>query len=831
MKLGTCFGVVAAVAVLLAEPGLLAAEPTSLAELNASYAKARSELETMRSEVRRLESSLEQASREREERRAAIEQERDAALVPLTERISAAHKALGEVKLLPVISQDEKDAEEALRAAQVAYEEAKAQHEEATQKVLNTGSRIAVWRVRMEKLAGELTAARDALKQAEATRDRISTGDPDALMDAARAADEEKQALLEVFFAFEPEFDRALQAPRMLVSLNIPPMYKAKEKLDAIETNYCGRFAADLRAYVDKGLDGIRTFASEGNESDASLKIFRAKLHKPDPEDAKIACTLNVASAALEGASTAAASAADEVKKRLAEQAEIESGLPKLEASLPEKRNAAAMAAAEEERAKAALTLAKNAFDSRIPEFARVRERLEAERKAAIKLAQSELDSASSDFDAARDAFAKKLASAGSSSDADSQLVAKKKAVSRQEAILRSLEDQILGAHFRRDLSAGLRIETKVDKFVGWRVCVRITNKSRFAIRALQVDLMAGSRDVASISRVDIIGSNEVSFDLMNDLDRTSLFAHDAGAGTLSTTFSGTNRYKEDIPYLLPDETSAWSCWRINRNVFAGDSLRRLEAAGVSNPARWAFALGDVGSAKVAFSQPDKNRTGALIFYAKSPRELYGDRLAAAGSGSISPTVEPKTEASQTGFSPTRAQIRDVQARLNELGFDAGPADGLMGANTRGAIGQFQKSKGQPEDGVLTKEIMEAILSFASGTSARAPSPLPADRLTGEELSRVRHQVARCWLVPAGARASNNLAVDVDVSMNADRTVRSASVVDQKRMTADPFFRAAAESALRALRNPSCTPLNLPKDRPDAWRQMRLTFDPREMLN
>jgi hypothetical protein len=44
----------------------------------------------------------------------------------------------------------------------------------------------------------------------------------------------------------------------------------------------------------------------------------------------------------------------------------------------------------------------------------------------------------------------------------------------------------------------------------------------------------------------------------------------------------------------------------------------------------------------------------------------------------------------------------------------------------------------------------------------------------------------------------------------------------------DPFFRAAAESVLRAIRR--CQPFNMPVEKYASWRNIELTFDPSRML-
>ena len=108
--------------------------------------------------------------------------------------------------------------------------------------------------------------------------------------------------------------------------------------------------------------------------------------------------------------------------------------------------------------------------------------------------------------------------------------------------------------------------------------------------------------------------------------------------------------------------------------------------------------------------------------------------------------------------------------------------------------------------------------------------PALSDRLTISAEDALRRQIQQCWNVPAGARNVETLVVEVLIEVNPDRTVRAAQVVDQGRASSDTFYRAAAEAALRALRNPRCNPLELPPDQYEQWKTIRFTFDPRDML-
>jgi len=104
-----------------------------------------------------------------------------------------------------------------------------------------------------------------------------------------------------------------------------------------------------------------------------------------------------------------------------------------------------------------------------------------------------------------------------------------------------------------------------------------------------------------------------------------------------------------------------------------------------------------------------------------------------------------------------------------------------------------------------------------------------SDVLSITELDLIRRQLAACWNVPAGARDAKDLYVDIKVEMNPDATVNSASVIGSSG-SGNSFARAAADSALRAVRNPKCSPLKLPLDRYDQWKTITIRFDPQHIL-
>lgn len=147
-----------------------------------------------------------------------------------------------------------------------------------------------------------------------------------------------------------------------------------------------------------------------------------------------------------------------------------------------------------------------------------------------------------------------------------------------------------------------------------------------------------------------------------------------------------------------------------------------------------------------------------------------------------------------------------------------------------------QKADQEEAMNALLKNLMESAAPPApqqpimTGVGDPAPRIPLGERMTTNEQERLKQQLAMCWNVTAGARYAESLIIEVSLTMNHDRTVREARIKDQFRYNRDSFFRAAADSALRAVHHPRCTPLLLPLEKYEQWKVINITFDPREML-
>ncbi len=125
------------------------------------------------------------------------------------------------------------------------------------------------------------------------------------------------------------------------------------------------------------------------------------------------------------------------------------------------------------------------------------------------------------------------------------------------------------------------------------------------------------------------------------------------------------------------------------------------------------------------------------------------------------------------------------------------------------------------------KEKPKAAANETPAKSERYDETMP---MSLSEKDAIRSQIAKCWNVPAGAKDAENLVVTLHIQVEMTGAVMSVELAaDTSRYNSDSFFRAAADSAMRAVRQ--CSPLkNLAPEKYGTWKDMELTFNPKDML-
>ena len=99
--------------------------------------------------------------------------------------------------------------------------------------------------------------------------------------------------------------------------------------------------------------------------------------------------------------------------------------------------------------------------------------------------------------------------------------------------------------------------------------------------------------------------------------------------------------------------------------------------------------------------------------------------------------------------------------------------------------------------------------------------------LSISEIDMLRQQLSSCWNAPAGAVIERGMQVTVSAKVLQNMKVSSNSVriVDTNIAKTNPFYGPITDSAMRTLLNPECTPLKLPKDKYNLWKNLTITFD------
>ena len=104
------------------------------------------------------------------------------------------------------------------------------------------------------------------------------------------------------------------------------------------------------------------------------------------------------------------------------------------------------------------------------------------------------------------------------------------------------------------------------------------------------------------------------------------------------------------------------------------------------------------------------------------------------------------------------------------------------------------------------------------------------EKLTISEKDAIRRQFYRCWIVPAGAKNLKDLFVSIKIKLDRDGNVISSKLINDNRLN-ESFFRAAAESAIRAVNHPECKKLKVPEKKYKTWKEIILDFDPSQSIN
>lgn len=121
----------------------------------------------------------------------------------------------------------------------------------------------------------------------------------------------------------------------------------------------------------------------------------------------------------------------------------------------------------------------------------------------------------------------------------------------------------------------------------------------------------------------------------------------------------------------------------------------------------------------------------------------------------------------------------------------------------------------------------------ATGESLNSTASLGASRgtaatLSQSELDALRARLTKLWNVQAGLEKPEELIVDIRIRLTPDKRLAAPPEIVSRGTS--PRYRAAADAAMRAVLQAQPYDMLRPQTY-DQWKDMIVTFDPRQMFN
>ncbi len=171
-----------------------------------------------------------------------------------------------------------------------------------------------------------------------------------------------------------------------------------------------------------------------------------------------------------------------------------------------------------------------------------------------------------------------------------------------------------------------------------------------------------------------------------------------------------------------PDNDSAARWFLKAADLGVKDSqfnLAILSAKGVGVPQnleesyKW-FALAAKSGDKDAASKRDEIANALRpdqLANARAVTDLWKAKPLVVEANAVDIPAGWNEDGGRTASIDMKKAVRNIQLILNKNGYDAGPADGIMGAKTKTAITAFQSDNGMPATGKVDETLIKALLA------------------------------------------------------------------------------------------------------------------------
>lgn len=194
--------------------------------------------------------------------------------------------------------------------------------------------------------------------------------------------------------------------------------------------------------------------------------------------------------------------------------------------------------------------------------------------------------------------------------------------------------------------------------------------------------------------------------------------------------------------------------------------------------------------------------------FAPPPPPPEEDALAIEPEDKPPPEVKQPTPQPRFAFAVPRAKPKPEKPKEE---FDINKIAGLVDK-----IAKEPQRKDEKEPAPAKAASQRSLAGVGAQTS-----------MTMSEIDALRSQLARCWNVDPGAPDPAKLVFRVKMFLNEDGTVAAPPQLLDQGGLGDAYFRAAVDSAIRAVQ--MCQPYQLPPAKYATWAEITIEFDPRKM--
>lgn len=575
-------------------------------------------------------------------------------------------------------------------------------------------SQISVLKVEIERAQSRIEAAGKEIEQERGRVERLDAGDAAELDALARRAVQEREEVAAILQEFTPAFLAATMTARIAVGIHLPTLYKAKQSIDRVKTNFCGTYTERARNHIRYAIDGMTRFL-ERDETMAGVSLAMAKESEPKESDA--ACDVNLAEVGRDEARQRIAAAQTRISEDKAAIRPRREALSLAQSVLAKGTDAVAEAERPAQEARARVVALEARGEAMKAVWEADLHQQKAEHDARRHVLEDAKAAARAEYDAALAPFVAELAALTPAEDADSRFNELNEKADRADRDAADMRRAFLAAVAKDDIQRQLQLSVTVGQdIIGHpEMCIKVVNKGDFAVKDVALFLRLNGKPVPPGVTSTLQFFPNYSAAKTGDTPIAYRYQ------SVSLGFSGTNRYAEQVPYLMPGKSSGSACADLS-DLFRGESLRALDAAGQGRVSASQFGLA-IDDATIADPTKETRSSGTVTYAPIYLRERYHDRLQRAAdkandgvisaSAKASPAAAPVPDPEAVKAIPAvlgRDQAIKVQKALIAAGHLTGKADGAFGGRSVEAVRRWQSVQGFPSTGQLTAPQVEALI-------------------------------------------------------------------------------------------------------------------------